>query len=711
MIIVINAQGKVLAQQNEDLFQGSVKANVIDLVAPFATNVTMYASFELPDGTYYAEEEMRHSVKVIDGLNVWKQVLNFPVTKNYGIVTMQFRAVVGNQTICSGSAKIPIQKGVPYVRTDDLEQTQYDELKALISDVKALLANKVEVVSGKYEIANVNADTVGEYYIYQEESDSYLQAILPENYVEGETYYTLSSLGRVINDEKGLYLEFVEGENKTTLRLTNSGVTINDVQVVTVKTLEENLVADKVKYNSEFTKLGAENVQEAIDKLHYNLGEVENSQVIDIGEHTIKASDWADGSVYTYKFRHELFTNALMQALIITPNKEAIDNLNNNDILIYPEVDIEQESEGVAVAIIKAERKPEFDIVANIKIQGTTVNIKTEEIQANQIVFVPTNKISSKTVQSAIVEVQAHVDDFKASYDVEKANFVKLDVNGRVPSSQLPSYVDDVIECYLHNGAMYLTRTGTGIDVDPYVYSNPVTAVSGKIYIDLQTNKQYRWSGTQYAIISESLAIGEVENTAFSGARGVACETAIAWNMENILAIMDGTAKLHATYYADNATNSIVKEDGTYSGFTQGNDNILKADGVIVPKIEKLNITEPYVYQTNSYVFDSITSPINIGDIVEARLTVTYYGDDEQTTAITKHFIFNGHYDEYIVGDKTYKAMRFNGIQHYTNVDNFSIYFDQDINKWLVSLYTGSTASQKSISSGIKSLEIYKTIR
>ena len=522
MIIVINAQGKVLAQQNDDLFQGSVKANVIDLVAPFANNVTMYASFELPDGTYYQEEEMRHSVKVIDGLNVWKQILNFPVTKNYGIVTMQFRAVVGNQTICSGSAKIPIQKGVPYIKEDDLEPTQYEELKALISDVKALIGNKVEIVSGNYEVANVNEDTVGTYYIYQDETDGYLPVFLPENYQTGTVYYSLNKIGRVINDSKGVYLEYVEDGKKITLKLTNDGVTINDDKIVTDKVLEENLIAEKVKYNSEYTKLNAGNVQEAIDKLNYNMREIENSQVIDLGNHTLKASNWINGEVYTYKFKHELFTNALVQGLIITPNREAIDNLNNNDILIYPEIDIEQESENVAVAIIKAETRPNFDIVANIKIQGTTVNANTEKIQANQIVFVPTDKITSNTVQKAVVEVQKNVDDLKTLYNTEKTEYVKLDSNGKVPASQLPAYVDDVIECYLHNGAMYLTRSGLGTEDDPYTYTNAVPAVSGKIFVDLQTNKQYRWSGTQYTIISESLALGETEGTAYSGAKGKA---------------------------------------------------------------------------------------------------------------------------------------------------------------------------------------------
>ena len=77
----------------------------------------------------------------------------------------------------------------------------------------------------------------------------------------------------------------------------------------------------------------------------------------------------------------------------------------------------------------------------------------------------------------------------------------ELDSSGKVPASQLPSYVDDVVEAN--------TR-------DDF----PVTGESGKIYVDLSTNKTYRWGGSSYVEISESLALGETESTAYRGDRG-----------------------------------------------------------------------------------------------------------------------------------------------------------------------------------------------
>lgn len=85
-----------------------------------------------------------------------------------------------------------------------------------------------------------------------------------------------------------------------------------------------------------------------------------------------------------------------------------------------------------------------------------------------------------------------------------------LDTDGKVPAAQLPAYVDDVIEGYLYNGKFYQDSAHT----------IEITAMAGKIYTDLTTNKTYRWSGTQYTEISASLTLGETSSTAYRGDRG-----------------------------------------------------------------------------------------------------------------------------------------------------------------------------------------------
>lgn len=77
----------------------------------------------------------------------------------------------------------------------------------------------------------------------------------------------------------------------------------------------------------------------------------------------------------------------------------------------------------------------------------------------------------------------------------------ELDTSGKVPTSQLPSYVDDVLE--------YSTKANF-----------PTTGETGKIYIDISTNKTYRWSGTTYVDIGTSVALGTTSSTAFRGDYG-----------------------------------------------------------------------------------------------------------------------------------------------------------------------------------------------
>ena len=76
-----------------------------------------------------------------------------------------------------------------------------------------------------------------------------------------------------------------------------------------------------------------------------------------------------------------------------------------------------------------------------------------------------------------------------------------LDQEGKVPSSQLPGFVDDVLEFS---------------NVDEF----PATGESGKIYVAKDTNLTYRWSGSRYIEISASLALGETSSTAYPGDKG-----------------------------------------------------------------------------------------------------------------------------------------------------------------------------------------------
>lgn len=128
-------------------------------------------------------------------------------------------------------------------------------------------------------------------------------------------------------------------------------------------------------------------------------------------------------------------------------------------------------------------------------------------------------------LQTNINNLEKKHDDFVATKG--KANgFASLDGNGLVPSSQLPSYVDDVIEAY----ATYdISETGKLSNIKLYSdpdHANPITGESGKIYLNITRDEpsyQFRWSGTQFVDSNtSSLILGEVTGTAYDGGKGKA---------------------------------------------------------------------------------------------------------------------------------------------------------------------------------------------
>lgn len=123
------------------------------------------------------------------------------------------------------------------------------------------------------------------------------------------------------------------------------------------------------------------------------------------------------------------------------------------------------------------------------------------------------------------------------------SGLAELDSNGKVPSSQLPSFVDDVVEGYLSGGKFYKESAHT----------TEISGESGKIYIDLPTGKTYRWSGSAFVVISETLALGETSSTAYRGDRG---KTAYDHSQST-------HARTDATKVEASSTNGNIKINGT----------------------------------------------------------------------------------------------------------------------------------------------------
>lgn len=137
-----------------------------------------------------------------------------------------------------------------------------------------------------------------------------------------------------------------------------------------------------------------------------------------------------------------------------------------------------------------------------------------------------------------------------------------LDEQGVVPSAQLPSYVDDVIDVY----ATY-DKSAEGVLSNIQLFSNqekttPITPESGKIYIDVEGNYQFRWTGTQYATVGAPTVLGEVTGTAYDGGKGKALSDTIN-KMSNKVVVGPTTVI--------SSTNNVVIKYQTH--FTSTNSN------------------------------------------------------------------------------------------------------------------------------------------
>ena len=134
-----------------------------------------------------------------------------------------------------------------------------------------------------------------------------------------------------------------------------------------------------------------------------------------------------------------------------------------------------------------------------------------------------------------------------------------LDSNRKIPNSQLPSYVDDVIEGYYHNNQFYEEDT----------HETVVVAEGGKIYIDIPSGNCYRWGGSTYAKITENLTIGTTSGTAYSGEKGLIVENKVSALEQAVTSISPKNVFFgQCTTPSSNQTKTVTCNDWT---ITEGN--------------------------------------------------------------------------------------------------------------------------------------------
>ena len=204
----------------------------------------------------------------------------------------------------------------------------------------------------------------------------------------------------------------------------------------------------------------------------------------------------------------------------IQDRKDAIEALKNSS-----EASLAQEIEDRKAADQALDTKFTQAIKEEADARAEYDQVQMQKIQEEEEARAAADTALENKLQTNINNLEKKHDDFVATKG--KANgFASLDGNGLVPSSQLPSYVDDVIEVY----ATYdVSETGKLSNIKLYSdpdHANPITGESGKIYLNITQDEpsyQFRWSGTQFVDSNtSSLILGEITGTAYDGGKGKA---------------------------------------------------------------------------------------------------------------------------------------------------------------------------------------------
>lgn len=204
----------------------------------------------------------------------------------------------------------------------------------------------------------------------------------------------------------------------------------------------------------------------------------------------------------------------------IQDRKDAIEALKNSS-----EASLAQEIQDRKAADQALDTKFTQAIKEEADARAEYDQVQMQKIQEEEEARAAADTALENKLQTNINNLEKKHDDFVATKG--KANgFASLDGNGLVPSSQLPSYVDDVIEVY----ATYdVSETGKLSNIKVYSdpdHANLITGESGKIYLNITQDEpsyQFRWSGTQFVDNNtSSLILGEVTGTAYDGGKGKA---------------------------------------------------------------------------------------------------------------------------------------------------------------------------------------------
>lgn len=266
---------------------------------------------------------------------------------------------------------------------------------------------------------------------------------------------------------------------------------------------------------------------------------------------------------------------------------------------------------------INRAKAAEATLQANITAEQTRATTAEDAIRTNL-----TNEITRSTnednaikarvttAEGNISTIQTNLSPIKAAWDKQgqRDGLLVLGDNGLVKQANLPSYVDDVLDVY----ATY-DKSATGVLSNIKLYKDSaktqaVTPESGKIYIDVTGNYQFRWTGTQYVALGTPTVLGTITGTAYDGGEGN--------KNRQVLNSLPGTILTHTgtvNHNADNITWTNQQFVSKQADMTYGsemttttktfNAATTKLAGVMMPS-DKVTITQARKIGAISHVKD-----------------------------------------------------------------------------------------------------------
>lgn len=200
---------------------------------------------------------------------------------------------------------------------------------------------------------------------------------------------------------------------------------------------------------------------------------------------------------------------------------------------------------------------------------GNNVNLMQGQVN--------TVKSTANSALDKANKVGTQLTDFQETKG-KHGGIAPLDEQGKIPSSHLPAYVDDVVEfkgmvenvslemqsisknstdegcnvCYNKDNACFVLAVTPLILGQPVKYYNNwldagifgnvglngAIPASGKVFLCEEDGKSYRWSGNQLVPIGSDLALGHTSSTAFPGDEGAKLQEdmkQVEENRKNIL--------------------------------------------------------------------------------------------------------------------------------------------------------------------------------